>query len=154
MWIKPASNVSPIPNLGFKAGVSYENSRRFTASLFRGVRRPVGRLQCGESAAGLASHSQWKFALRLSKYLPFGDRAGIAAVVHANNLTNQAIWLPSGFSSVDTVPVSQGTQRLRRFGVCTRQELNEFHRTGDNLEIGRVPEIGKPGVRIKFEVRA
>jgi hypothetical protein len=32
----------------------------------------------------------------------------VAAVLHANNLINQAIWLPSGFSSVDTVPVQQG----------------------------------------------
>jgi hypothetical protein len=48
------------------------------------------------------------FRYDLSKHLPFGDRTAVAAVVHANNLTNQVIWLPSGFSSVDTVPVQQG----------------------------------------------
>jgi hypothetical protein len=48
------------------------------------------------------------FRCDLSKYLPLGDRTSVAAVVHVNNLTNQVIWLPSGFSSVDTVPVQQG----------------------------------------------
>ena len=33
---------------------------------------------------------------------------GMALVAHGNDLANQAIWLPSGFSSVDTVPVQQG----------------------------------------------
>jgi len=60
------------------------------------------------TSARLAPHSQRNFRYDLTKYLPFGDRTGIAAVVHANNLTNQVIWLPSGFSSVDTVPVQQG----------------------------------------------
>jgi hypothetical protein len=48
------------------------------------------------------------FRYYLTAFLPSGSHTGIAFVLHANNLTNQVIWLPSGLSSVDTVPVNQG----------------------------------------------
>jgi len=102
------ANVSPAANLGFKAGVSYLNSRRFTASLFEVSDAPLANYNAVNPLQGWHNILNGNLRYDFSKHLPFGDRTGIAAVVHANNLTNQTIWLPSGFSSVDTVPVSQG----------------------------------------------
>jgi hypothetical protein len=35
-------------------------------------------------------------------------RYGAAIVAHANNLTNHPVWLPSGITGNDSVPVEQG----------------------------------------------
>jgi outer membrane receptor protein involved in Fe transport len=104
------TNVTPIPNFGFKAGGSYQNRRGLTVSLFEvsdgsipGYTGAVNPLQ--------GSHRILNGHLRydLSKYLPLGDRYGVALVIHANNLTGHPVWLPGwGFTSVDTIPVEQG----------------------------------------------
>jgi outer membrane receptor protein involved in Fe transport len=100
-------NVSPVPNIGFKAGLSYEG-KKLTASLFDVSDGPFTGYTAVNPLQGWHHIINGNFRYDLSRYFPFGDRTGIAAVVHVNNLTNQAIWLPSGFSSVDTVPVEQG----------------------------------------------
>ena len=101
------SNVSPVPNIGFKAGLSYK-SGRMTAGLFDVSDGPFTGYTAVNPLQGWHHTINGNFRYDLSRYFPFGDRTSVAAVVHANNLTNQAIWLPSGFSSVDTVPVEQG----------------------------------------------
>lgn len=104
------TNVTPIPNFGFKAGVSYENRRGLTLSLFDVSDGAISGYQNAVNPKQ-GSHSVLNAHLRydISKYLPFGDRNGIAFVVHVNNLTNHPEWLPGwGFISVDTVPVEQG----------------------------------------------
>jgi outer membrane receptor protein involved in Fe transport len=101
-------NVSPIPSLGFKAGVSYTNSHQLTASLFEVADGSFPGYQAVNPLQGWHHILNGNFRYDLTKHLPFGDRTGIAVVAHANNLTNQVIWLPAGFSSVDTVPVQQG----------------------------------------------
>jgi outer membrane receptor protein involved in Fe transport len=102
------TNVSPIPNIGFKAGISYETKRSLTFGLFDVSDGPFDGYTAVNPLQGWHHIINANFRYDLSKYFPFGDRTGVAAVMHANNLTNQVIWLPSGFSSVDTVPVSQG----------------------------------------------
>jgi len=102
------SNVSPVPTIGFKTGVSYENSHQLTAGLFDVSDGPFPGYTAVNPLQGWHHILNGNFRYDVSRYLPFGDRAGIAAVAHANNLTNEPIWLPSGFSSVDTVPVQQG----------------------------------------------
>jgi len=104
------TNVTPIPNLGFKAGVSYEDTHGLSASLFlvsdgaiTGYSNAVNPLQ--------GAHNVLNGGLRydLGKVLHLSDRNSLALVAHANNLTNHAVWLPSwGFTSVDTIPVEQG----------------------------------------------
>ena len=101
------SNVSPVPNIGFKAGFSYE-SRTLTAGLFDVSDGPFTGYSAANPLQGWHHIINGNFRYDLSKYFAFGSRTGIAAVIHANNLINEPIWLPSGFSSVDTVPVQQG----------------------------------------------
>lgn len=104
------TNVTPIPNLGFKAGVSYEDTHGLSASLFlvsdgaiTGYSNAVNPVQ--------GAHNVLNGDLRydLGKVLHLSDRNSLSLVAHANNLTNHAVWLPSwGFTSVDTIPVEQG----------------------------------------------
>jgi len=102
------TGVSPIPTIGFKAGVSYENSHKLIIGLFDVSDGPFDGYTAANPLQGWHHILNANVRYDLSRYFPFGERTGVAAVLHANNLTNQAIWLPSGFSSVDTVPVQQG----------------------------------------------
>jgi outer membrane receptor protein involved in Fe transport len=104
---KGVSNTSPVPNVGFKAGFSYQ-TRKLTAGLFDVSDGPYDNRTAVNPLQGWHHIINANFRYDLSKYLPMGDRAGIAAAVHVINLTNQLIWMPSGFGSVDTVPVEQG----------------------------------------------
>lgn len=104
------NNVTPIPNLGFKAGVSYEGKRGLTVGLFEvsdgaipGYNGSVNTMQGSHNV--LNGH----LCYDVSKYLGFAAKNRVAIVAHANNLTNHQVWLPGwGFSSVDTIPVEQG----------------------------------------------
>lgn len=88
--------------------MSYETKGKVTASLFDVSDGPFDGYTAVNPLQGWHHILNANVRYDLSKYVPFGDRTGLAAVLHANNLTNQVIWLPSGFSSVDTVPVQQG----------------------------------------------
>jgi len=60
-----------------------------------------------KTAGGYILNGELRYDLR--KLLHLSDRNGLAIVVHANNLTDFRVWLPSwGFTSVDTIPVEQG----------------------------------------------
>jgi outer membrane receptor protein involved in Fe transport len=104
------TSVTPIPNLSFKGGVSYERKRGLTLSLFE---VSDGAITGYTNAVNLqqGAHNVLNGHLRydLTKYLPFGAGYGAAFVVNGTNLTNHAVWLPGwGFTSIDTIPVEQG----------------------------------------------
>jgi outer membrane receptor protein involved in Fe transport len=104
------TNVTPIPRLSFKGGVSYERKRGLTLSLFE---ISDGAITGYTNAVNLqqGSHNTLNGHLRydLSKYLPVVAGYSPAFVVHATNITNHAVWLPGwGFTSIDTIPVEQG----------------------------------------------
>jgi outer membrane receptor protein involved in Fe transport len=103
------SNVTPIPNTGFKAGLSYER-RELRAAVFdvsdgiiNGYAGAVNPLQGWHHV--IDAQLRWD----LTKHLPVSAKSGLAFVMQVNNLTNQPVWLPGwGFNSVDTIPVQQG----------------------------------------------
>jgi len=99
------SNVSPVPNIGYKGGISYAG-RRLTAGLFDVTDGPFDGYQSVNPLSSWRNNVNGNLRYELSGLHPFGG--DMALVVHGNDLANQAIWLPSGFSSVDTVPVEQG----------------------------------------------
>jgi outer membrane receptor for ferrienterochelin and colicins len=104
------TDVTPIPNLGFKAGISYEDRRGLSLSLFEVSDGAIGGY-AGSVNPLQGSHNILNGQLRydLGKLLHLSDRNGAAVVVHANNLTDFRVWLPGwGFTSVDTIPVEQG----------------------------------------------
>jgi len=101
------ANVSPIPRVGFKTGASYQ-SRRWTASVFDVSDGPFDHYAAVNPIPGWRHIITVHVRLDVSKLLGLSKSLGLGVFGHANNLANQAIWLPSGFSSVDTVPVLQG----------------------------------------------
>jgi outer membrane receptor protein involved in Fe transport len=103
------NNVTPIPNWGWKGGVSYE-SRGLTVSLFEvsdgAISVPAGAVN---PLQGWHNDLNGNLRYDLSRHLPFGAENGIAIVAHVNNMFDHAVWLPGwGNNSIDTVPVSQG----------------------------------------------
>jgi outer membrane receptor protein involved in Fe transport len=104
------TNVTPIPNLGYKAGISYEGRSGFTFGLFDVSDGPVTPFPDSVNPVqGWHNILNGNFAYDLTRHLPFGDRNKIELVMHGNNLLNQKVWLPGwGFANVDQVPVQQG----------------------------------------------
>ena len=105
-----ASNVTPIPNFGFKAGISYVNTRGLDFGLF-----DVSDGKTKPYAFNVNPLSGWRHSLNaevrqdISRFLNLRERSTVAIAVHANNLANQAVWLPGfGFFNIDSIPVQQG----------------------------------------------
>lgn len=88
------SNITPVPNLGAKAGVSYQSANGITASLFDVHEGPLsGYSQAINPRPGaydlLNSHLDYD----LAKCLHTKD-TGIALTAQGNDLLNKAVWLP------------------------------------------------------------
>jgi outer membrane receptor for ferrienterochelin and colicins len=105
-----ASNVTPIPNYGFKSGVSYESSRGLGFGLFDvsdGKPKPY--------AYNVNPLTGWRHSLNaevrqdISRFLHLPEKNTVAIAAHANDLLNQTVWLPGfGFFNIDSIPVQQG----------------------------------------------
>jgi outer membrane receptor protein involved in Fe transport len=109
-------NITPIANLGAKAGVSYQNGG-LIASTF-------GTYQGSTTGyAGSINPKTGPFALLnshvrfdISRYLGQSDKGGIALFIHGDNLTDRQVWLPDwGANTADTIPVMRG--RTVYFGL-------------------------------------
>jgi outer membrane receptor protein involved in Fe transport len=105
-----ASNVTPIPTTGYKAGVSYEGRHGLRVGVFDISDGPIsGYANSVNPVQGWHNIIDGQLRYDLSKYLPFSVKRGVAFVAHVNNLLNTPVWLPGwGFNSVDTIPVQQG----------------------------------------------
>lgn len=104
------NDVTPIPNYGFKAGMSYERRGGLTLSMFDvsdGLIKPYPNTV--NVVQGWHNNLNGNLRYDLSKYLAFGSENGVAFVAHATNMLDHNIWLPGfGFNSIDSIPVSQG----------------------------------------------
>ncbi|MGA9040783.1 MAG: TonB-dependent receptor [Terriglobales bacterium] len=104
------SNVTPIPNFGFKTGMSYESSRGLIVGLFDvsdGNPKPY--------AFNVNPLTGWRHSLNaelrqdISRYLRLPEKNQVAITAHASDLLDQTLWLPGfGFSNIDSIPVQQG----------------------------------------------
>ena len=104
------SNVTPIPDFGFKTGLSYESSRGLIVGVFDvsdGNPKPY--------AFTVNPLTGWHHSLNaelrqdISRYLHISEGNRVAIVAHANDLLDQAVWLPGfGFSNIDSIPVQRG----------------------------------------------
>jgi outer membrane receptor protein involved in Fe transport len=105
-----ASNVTPIPNYGFKSGVSYESSRGLVFGLF-----DVSDGKAKPYVYNVNPLTGWRHSLNaearqdISRFLHLPEKNTIAIAAHANDLLNQGVWLPGfGFFNIDSIPVQQG----------------------------------------------
>ena len=104
------SNVTPIPNLGFKIGTSYDAGRGLVFGVFDvsdGNTKPYN--------FNVNPLTGWRHDLNaevhqdISRFLRMSDRNSVAIVAHATDLLDQNVWLPGfGFSNISSVPVTQG----------------------------------------------
>jgi len=111
-------NITPIPNFGAKAGLSYRAENGLTLSIFDNYQGSINgftntTVNPAPSAYHLlSSHVRYD----LSRYLGSKDKGGIALFAHAENLADRQVWLPDwGNNSGDTMPVNRG--RTVYFGI-------------------------------------
>ena len=104
------SNVTPIPNWGFKTGISYASSRGLVFGIFDASDgKPKPYAFTVNPLTGWHNSLNAEARQDISKYLHLSDRNSVAIAAHANDLLNQAVWLPGfGFSNIDTIAVQQG----------------------------------------------
>ena len=110
-------DITPVPNFGAKAGLSYSAENGLTLSLFdnyQGALHTISNTANPSPTAYhmLSSHVQYD----LSRYLGDQDKGGVALFAHAENLANYQVWLPGwGDAFRDTMPVDRG--RTVYFGI-------------------------------------
>jgi len=104
------SNVTPIPNLGLKAGISYENDRGLVFGLFDASDgKPKPYPYTVNPLTGWHHSLSAKVSQDISRYLHLPEKNSLEIAAHADDLLDQAVWLPGfGFSNIDTIPVQQG----------------------------------------------
>ncbi len=103
-------NITPIPNFGAKAGISYESTDALTVGLFDVFEGPISGYSNAINPKPVAySLLDGNIRWNLSKYLHAGSAVAVALVGHAENLTNNAVWLPD-WKDVpgDSIFVNQG----------------------------------------------
>jgi len=114
---KAIANLSPIPSLGAKAGLSYAAENGVDVSVFDDYRGHIGGYAASinprpEALHSLSAHVRFDLTKR---WLKNGDR-GFAFFLHGDDLTNRAVWLPAlGTNSPNTIPVVRG--RTLYFGL-------------------------------------
>jgi outer membrane receptor for ferrienterochelin and colicins len=103
-------NITPIPDLGVKAGLSYEAPKRWTFSLFDIYEGPLDARFTGVLNPPPGPYHLLEANARFNlKYMGAGGRPGLAFVAHGENLATKQIWLPEwGDNPGDTMPVNRG----------------------------------------------
>ena len=110
-------NVTPIPNVGVKAGISYEAAKGLTASVFDSYDGALDGYATTLNP-GPAAHHLVNVHLRIdvTDFWRTHTAGGFALFINADNVTNQQVWMPDwGGNTGDTIPVNRG--RTIYFGV-------------------------------------
>ncbi len=105
-----ATDVTPVPNYGFKAAMSYVGRRGLILGL-----SDVSDGKTEPYIFNVNPLTGWRHSLNaearqdISRFLHLPEKDTIAIAAHANDLLNQSVWLPGfGFFNIDSIPVQQG----------------------------------------------
>jgi len=114
---KAIANLSPIPSLGAKAGIGYMAENGADISLFDAYQGHIGGYAVSINPRPEAFHSVSVHArFDPTKHWLKNRSQGLAFFVHADDLTNNQVWLPAlGTNSPNTIPVVRG--RTVYFGI-------------------------------------
>jgi hypothetical protein len=109
--------VTPIPNVGVKAGFSYESANGLTASIFDRYDGAVAGYAATLNPGPTAHHLVNALVrVDVSHYWHTTGARSLSLFVNADNVTNQQVWMPDwGGGTGDTIPVNRG--RTIYFGV-------------------------------------
>jgi outer membrane receptor protein involved in Fe transport len=104
------SDVTPIPNFGFKTGMSYESARGLVFGVFDvSDGNPVHYPVPTNPLTGWRHSVNAEVRQDISRVLHLPEKDTVALAAHANDLLNQTVWLPGfGFANIDSIPVQQG----------------------------------------------
>ncbi len=104
------TDVTPVPNTSAKGGVSFQNERGITVSVFDNYQGSIDGFSSVLNPSPSPRHLLSAHArLELASLLKARQTAGIALVVNGDNLTNQSVWLPDwGANTGDTIPARRG----------------------------------------------
>jgi len=110
-------NVTPIPNVGVKAGFSYESANGLTASIFDSYDGAVAGYAATLNPGPTAHHLVNALVrVDVSHYWHTTGARSLSLFVNADNVTNQQVWMPDWAGGTgDTIPVNRG--RTIYFGV-------------------------------------
>lgn len=111
------SNLSAIPSLGAKAGVSYTAKNGADISLFDAYQGHINGYAASVNPRPDAFHSvSFHARYDLTKHWLKNSVLGLALFLHGCDLLNNQIWLPAlGTNSPNTIPVVRG--RTLYFGI-------------------------------------
>jgi outer membrane receptor protein involved in Fe transport len=114
---KAIANLSSIPSLGAKAGVSYKAENGVDVSAFDAYQGHIGGYAGAANPRPEAFHSvSAQVRFDLTKRWLKRSAGGLAFFLHAENLANGQVWLPAlGTNSANTIPVVRG--RTVYFGI-------------------------------------
>ena len=115
-------NVAPVPNVGAKAGISYESAGGLTTSLFDSYAGSVAGYAATLNPGPGSHHLVHALVrLKLSRFWRTPAAARLALVVNASNLTNEEVWMPDwGGNTGDTIPVNRGRTVYFGFEVASK----------------------------------
>jgi outer membrane receptor protein involved in Fe transport len=104
------ANLSPIPSLGVKAGLSYMAENGADISLLDAYQGHIGGYAASINPRPEAFHSVSVHArFDLTKRWLRNSPQGFALFLHGDDLTNSQVWLPAlGTNSPNTIPVVRG----------------------------------------------
>jgi outer membrane receptor protein involved in Fe transport len=122
-------NVTPVPNTSAKGGISFQNERGITASIFENYQGSINGFSSILNPPPTSRHLLSAHArLELGALLKAPPATGLAVVVNGDNLTDGQVWLPDwGGNTGDTIPARRG--RTVYVGV----EVAVGHRPGTRV---------------------
>ena len=105
-----ATNITPVPNTSAKGGISFQNERGITASIFDNYQGSLSGFSSILNPQPAARHLLSAHArLDMAALFTSNQTAGVALVINADNLTNDQVWLPDwGSNTGDTIPARRG----------------------------------------------
>ncbi|MDZ7262229.1 MAG: TonB-dependent receptor, partial [candidate division KSB1 bacterium] len=111
-------NVTPIANLGAKAGISYKSEKGLTVSLFNIYQGDLDEKYHTPINPSPEAYNLMNFHCRfnINKFFDWNLSHNLSLVLQVDNLLDKEIWLPdSGLIIGNTIPVNQG--RAIYFGI-------------------------------------
>jgi outer membrane receptor for ferrienterochelin and colicin len=117
------ADLSPIPSLGAKAGISYMAENGADVSVFDAYQGHIGGYAASINPRPDAFHSvSAHVRFDLTKHWLKNSAEGLALFVHGDDLTNTPVWLPAlGTNSSNTIPVVRGRTLYFGFEVWRKQ---------------------------------
>ena len=105
-----ATNITPVPNTSAKGGISFQNERGITASVFDNYQGSLNGFSSILNPLPASRHLLSAHArLDMAALFKASQTAGVSLVINADNLTNDQVWLPDwGSNTGDTIPARRG----------------------------------------------